>query len=211
MALNIVGECREVGALRASIEKRRRSAPQSRARWQLAQAVFPSAERRVSQNSARPSSTSADAAWLYGLSTPKSCTPCARSAGSAWTPADAKIRARRRDFMAAHDKLESVQQVDAGVLNVAYEESGPPDGTPVLLLHGFPYDIHAFDAVAASLAAAGCRVIVPFVRGYGPTRFLLQDTPRSGQQAVLAHDTLALMGALKIEKAILAGFDWGSR
>jgi pimeloyl-ACP methyl ester carboxylesterase len=81
----------------------------------------------------------------------------------------------------------------------------------VLLLHGFPYDVHSFDEVAASLAAAGCRVIVPYVRGYGPTRFRYPNTPRSGQQAVLAHDTLELMDALKIEKAVLAGFDWGSR
>ena len=81
----------------------------------------------------------------------------------------------------------------------------------MLLLHGFPYDSHAFDEVAASLAKAGCRAIVPHVRGYGATRFLSPQTPRSGQQAVLAHDVLALMDALKIEKAVLAGFDWGSR
>jgi pimeloyl-ACP methyl ester carboxylesterase len=84
-------------------------------------------------------------------------------------------------------------------------------GAPVLLLHGFPYDIHSFDDVTASLAAAGCRVIVPYVRGYGATRFLSPHTPRSGQQAVLAHDALALMDALSIESAVLAGFDWGSR
>ena len=99
----------------------------------------------------------------------------------------------------------------AGVLDVAYEESGPRDGAPVLLLHGFPYDIHAFDEVAASLAASGCRTIVPYVRGYGPTRFLYPNTPRSGQQAVLAHDVVTLMDALAIESAVLAGFDWGSR
>ena len=80
-----------------------------------------------------------------------------------------------------------------------------------MLLHGFPYDIHSFDEVAASLAAAGCRVIVPYVRGYGPTRFLYPNTPRSGQQAVLAHDVIELMDALGIERAVLAGFDWGSR
>lgn len=98
-----------------------------------------------------------------------------------------------------------MKQVRAGVLEVAYEERGA--GTPVILLHGFPYDIHAFDEVVLK----GCRVITPYVRGYGATRFLSPDTPRSGQQAVLAHDTLALMDALKIEKAIVAGFDWGSR
>jgi len=102
-----------------------------------------------------------------------------------------------------------VKRIEAGVLNVAYEETG--SGTPVLLLHGFPYDVHSFDEVASTLAAAGCRVIVPYVRGYGPTRFRYPNTPRSGQQAVLAHDTLELMDALKIDKAVIAGFDWGSR
>jgi pimeloyl-ACP methyl ester carboxylesterase len=104
-----------------------------------------------------------------------------------------------------------MKRIEAGALSVAYEEAGPPGGAPVLLLHGFPYDVHSFDEVAASLAAAGCRVIVPYVRGYGPTRFRYPNTPRSGQQAVLAHDTLELMDALKIEKATIAGFDWGAR
>jgi pimeloyl-ACP methyl ester carboxylesterase len=104
-----------------------------------------------------------------------------------------------------------LKRVHAGVLDVAYEQAGPFSGTPVVLLHGFPYDVHAFDEVAASLAAAGCRVIVPYVRGYGPTRFLYPNTPRSGQQAVLAHDVIELMDALAIESAVLAGFDWGSR
>jgi len=104
-----------------------------------------------------------------------------------------------------------LKRVHAGALDVAYEEAGPPSGAPVLLLHGFPYDIHAFDEVTANLAAAGCRVIVPYVRGYGPTRFLSPNTPRSGQQAVLAHDVTELMDALAIENAVLAGFDWGSR
>lgn len=102
-------------------------------------------------------------------------------------------------------------RIRAGALEVAYEESGPRIGAPVVLLHGFPYDIHAFDAVAASLAKSGCRVIVPYLRGYGPTRFLYPNTPRSGQQAVLAHDVVELMDALGIESAVLAGFDWGSR
>jgi pimeloyl-ACP methyl ester carboxylesterase len=104
-----------------------------------------------------------------------------------------------------------LKRVHAGVLDVAYEQAGPFGGTPVVLLHGFPYDVHAFDVAAASLAAAGCRVIVPYVRGYGPTRFLYPNTPRSGQQAVLAHDVIELMDALAIESAVLAGFDWGSR
>jgi pimeloyl-ACP methyl ester carboxylesterase len=101
--------------------------------------------------------------------------------------------------------------IQAGVLDVAYEESGPASGTPVVLLHGFPYDIHAFDEVAPLLAAKGCRVVVPYVRGYGPTRFRSADTMRSGQQAALAHDVLALMDALGIRRALLGGYDWGGR
>lgn len=104
-----------------------------------------------------------------------------------------------------------LKKVEAGVLSVAYEESGPAAGTPVLLLHGFPYDIHAYDEVTAHLVAAGCHVITPYLRGYGATQFLSADTPRSGQQAVLAHDLLALMDSLAIESAILAGYDWGGR
>lgn len=99
----------------------------------------------------------------------------------------------------------------AGVLSVGYIETGPVDGTPVLLLHGFPYDVHTYDAVTPLLASAGCRVITPYLRGYGPTRFLSGDTPRSGQQAVLALDLLALMDALSISSAVLAGYDWGGR
>ena len=99
----------------------------------------------------------------------------------------------------------------AGVLDVAYQDSGPPNGPPVFLLHGFPYDIHAYDEVAPLLVAAGCRVITPYLRGYGPTRFLSADTPRSGQQAVLAHDLLALMDALAIDSAVVTGYDWGGR
>jgi pimeloyl-ACP methyl ester carboxylesterase len=104
-----------------------------------------------------------------------------------------------------------VKHITAGVLEVAYLEHGPADGPPVLLMHGFPYDVHAYDGVAPLLAAAGHRVIVPYLRGYGPTRFLSPETPRSGQQAVLAHDLLALMDALAIPRAVLAGYDWGGR
>ena len=104
-----------------------------------------------------------------------------------------------------------LKHLKAGVLEVAYEESGGASGTPVVLLHGFPYDIHSYDDVAPLLAAAGCRVLVPYLRGYGPTRFLSQDTPRSGQQAVLAHDLLAFMDALDLSRAVLAGYDWGGR
>jgi pimeloyl-ACP methyl ester carboxylesterase len=96
-------------------------------------------------------------------------------------------------------------QITAGVLEVTYEEAGPADGTPVFLLHGFPYDVHAFDEVTPLLVAQSCRVIVPYLRGYGRTRFLSADTPRSGQQGVLGHDLLALMDALAIQSAVLAG------
>ena len=105
----------------------------------------------------------------------------------------------------------ALKQVDAGPLSVGYAEAGPPDGPAVFLLHGWPYDIHSFAEVTPLLAAAGYRVIVPFVRGYGTTRFLSGDTPRNGQQAVLAADVIAHLDALGIERAILAGFDWGAR
>ena len=104
-----------------------------------------------------------------------------------------------------------MKRIRAGVLDVAYEESGPADGVPTILLHGFPYDVHAYDEVAPILAAAGCRVIVPYLRGYGPTRFLSEKTPRSGQQSALGADLLALIDALAIEAAVLAGYDWGGR
>ena len=104
-----------------------------------------------------------------------------------------------------------LKQIDAGVLNVGYAEGGPIDGPPVILLHGWPYDIHSFVDVTPMLAKAGYRVIVPYVRGYGTTRFLSAETLRNGQPSALAVDTIALMDALKIDKAILAGFDWGAR
>jgi pimeloyl-ACP methyl ester carboxylesterase len=103
------------------------------------------------------------------------------------------------------------QTVRTDVLELAYEEHGPQDGSPVILLHGFPYDTRAFDEVAPSLAADGCRVLVPYLRGYGPTRFLSDKTPRSGEQAALGHDMLQLMDALGIRRATLAGYDWGGR
>ena len=104
-----------------------------------------------------------------------------------------------------------LKQIDAGLLNVGYAEAGPASGPPVILLHGWPYDIHAFADVAPALARAGYRVIVPYVRGYGTTRFLSADTLRNGQPSAVAVDLVDLMDALKIEKAILAGFDWGAR
>jgi pimeloyl-ACP methyl ester carboxylesterase len=105
----------------------------------------------------------------------------------------------------------ALKQIDAGLLNVGYAELGPSNGPPVILLHGWPYDIHSFVDVAPMLAKAGYRVMVPYVRGYGTTRFLSNETLRNGQPAALAVDTIAFMDALKIEKAILAGFDWGAR
>jgi len=104
-----------------------------------------------------------------------------------------------------------LKQVDAGPLNVSYAEAGPVGGPPVILLHGWPYDIYSFIDVAPLLASAGYRVIVPYVRGYGTTRFLSSDTFRNGQPAAVASDVVDLMDALQIKKAILAGFDWGAR
>src|SRR6266850_2333411 len=104
-----------------------------------------------------------------------------------------------------------LKQIDAGVLNAGYAEAGPANGPPVILLHGWPYDIHSYVDVAPLLASAGYRVIVPYLRGYGTTRFLSSDTFRNGQQSVIAFDIIALLDALKIEKAIIAGFDWGAR
>ena len=104
-----------------------------------------------------------------------------------------------------------LRQINAGLLNVGYAEAGPADGPVVVLLHGWPYDIHSFVEVAPLLAAAGYRVIVPHLRGHGSTRFLSKDTLRNGQQAAVALDIIALLDALKIRKAVFAGFDWGAR
>ena len=104
-----------------------------------------------------------------------------------------------------------LKQIDAGVLNVGYAEAGPSNGPAVILLHGWPYDIYSFVDVAPLLALAGYRVIIPYLRGYGTTRFLSSETARNGQPSALAVDVIALMDALKIEKAVLAGFDWGAR
>jgi pimeloyl-ACP methyl ester carboxylesterase len=104
-----------------------------------------------------------------------------------------------------------LRQIDAGLLNIAYAEAGPADGPPVILLHGWPYDIYSFVDVTPLLASSGYRVIVPYLRGYGATRFLSSDTMRNGQPSAVAVDIIALMDALKIQKAVLAGFDWGAR
>jgi pimeloyl-ACP methyl ester carboxylesterase len=110
-----------------------------------------------------------------------------------------------------HTSFASLKQIDAGLLNIGYAEAGPANGQAVILLHGWPYDIHSFVDVAPILAAAGYRVIVPYLRGYGSTTFLSSETFRNAQQSVVALDVIALMDALKIDKAIVGGFDWGAR
>ena len=130
--------------------------------------------------------------------------------------ADAQTNgAKPRDLPAikpgTNTSFASLKQIDAGVLNVGYAEAGPADGPAVILLHGWPYDIHSYVDVAPLLASAGYRPIIPYLRGYGPTRFLSRETARNGQQSVIAVDVLALMDALKIQKATIGGFDWGAR
>lgn len=111
----------------------------------------------------------------------------------------------------SHTSFPSIKQINAGLLNVGYAEVGPKSGSPVILLHGWPYDIHSFVDVAPLLAAQGYRVLVPYVRGCGATTFLSSATFRNGQQGVVALDVIAFMDALKIKKAIIGGFDWGGR
>jgi pimeloyl-ACP methyl ester carboxylesterase len=110
-----------------------------------------------------------------------------------------------------HTSFQTLKQVEAGVLDVGYAEDGPADGPAVVLLHGWPYDIHSYVDVTPMLAAKGYRVIVPFTRGYGTTRFISNEIARNGEQAAPALDTVALMDALGIERAVLGGFDWGAR
>lgn len=110
-----------------------------------------------------------------------------------------------------HTSFSSMKRIDAGVLDVGYAEDGPRDGPVAMLLHGWPYDIHTYVDVTPLLAAAGYRVIVPYLRGYGTTRFLSGDTPRNAQQSAIAADIIALMDALRIDKAVIAGCDWGAR
>jgi len=107
--------------------------------------------------------------------------------------------------------MATLKHINAGDLDIAYEESGNVDGTTILLLHGFPYDIRTYDEVTKRLLAENCRIIVPYLRGFGLTKFLSPDTIRSGQQAALAYDLIALMDALSIQKAIVGGYDWGGR
>jgi pimeloyl-ACP methyl ester carboxylesterase len=112
---------------------------------------------------------------------------------------------------ASHTAFTSLKQIDAGLLNVGYAEAGPADGPAVILLHGWPYDIYSFADVTPLLASAGYHVVVPYLRGYGTTTFLSSTTMRNGQQSALAVDVISLMDALKIQRAIVAGFDWGAR
>jgi pimeloyl-ACP methyl ester carboxylesterase len=139
------------------------------------------------------------AATAAGAATLAACTTTSPAPAEAGPPA------------APRHQLGPVKQVDAGGLSVGYTEAGPADGRPVILLHGWPYDIHSYADVSVLLADNGFRVIVPYARGFGSTRFLSRDTVRNGQQAALAHDVIALMDALDIPDAILAGYDWGSR
>jgi pimeloyl-ACP methyl ester carboxylesterase len=126
-------------------------------------------------------------------------------------PAKAKSTTMPRIKPGANASYGPLKQVNAGPLNIGYAEDGPANGPVVILLHGWPYDIHSFVDVAPLLAAKGYRVIIPYVRGYGTTKFLSADTLRNGQQSVVALDTINLMDALKIDKAIIGGFDWGGR
>jgi pimeloyl-ACP methyl ester carboxylesterase len=127
------------------------------------------------------------------------------------TLANANTQPAPRNAFAGATSLGPIKQIPAGLLNIGYAEAGPADGPVVILLHGWPYDIHAFVDVAPILAAKGYRVIIPHLRGHGTTTFLSADTMRNGQQAAVALDIIALMDALKIQKAIVAGFDWGAR
>jgi pimeloyl-ACP methyl ester carboxylesterase len=125
--------------------------------------------------------------------------------------ATAATGSRNDSTSTAGSALAEMRQIDAGVLNVGYADLGVHDAPVAVLLHGWPYDIHAFDQVASRLVAEGYRVIVPYLRGHGSTRFLSEQTPRNGQQSAIAADTIALMDALHIDKAVVAGFDWGAR
>jgi len=127
--------------------------------------------------------------------------------GSAQTASPSLPQVKRE----AHTSFGPLKQINAGVLSVGYVEAGPPNGSPVILLHGWPYDIHDYIDVAPVLAARGYRVIIPHLRGHGSTHFLDTATPRSGQQAAIGVDVIALMDALKIPTAVLAGYDWGGR
>jgi pimeloyl-ACP methyl ester carboxylesterase len=126
-------------------------------------------------------------------------------------PREANAGETASSMRVTNTSFDAIKQIDAGVLNVGYAEAGPSNGPALILLHGWPYDIYSFVDVAPVLASAGYRVIVPYLRGFGTTRFLSAETTRNGQQSALAVDIIALMDTLKIQKAIIAGFDWGAR
>src|SRR5690242_13680866 len=149
--------------------------------------------------------TGAAAISPAGLQTSASAASATRRAGSASGPTVPTITP------GTHTGFSTIKQVKAGLLDIGYAEAGPAHGPVVLLLHGWPYDIHSYVDVAPLLADLGYRVIVPYLRGHGSTRFLSRHTPRTAEQSAVALDIIALMDALKIEKAVLAGFDWGSR
>jgi len=139
------------------------------------------------------------------------CSPRLSAASTEVRPTGSNVANIPITGSSANTSFASLRHIDAGLLNVGYAEAGSPSGFPVILLHGWPYDIYSFVDVAPLLAAKGYRVIVPYLRGFGTTSFLSRETFRNGQQSVVALDTIALMDALKIDKAILAGFDWGAR
>ncbi|ANN17943.1 alpha/beta hydrolase [Amycolatopsis orientalis] len=138
-------------------------------------------------------------------------TAGATVAGCSAQPAVAPAAAAGPNSAGRSNSFGPLKQIDAGELSIGYAEAGPADGPVVVLLHGWPYDIHSYVDVTPRLVAAGYRVIVPFLRGYGPTRFLAKDTFRNGQQSAIAADIIALLDALKIQKAVFGGFDWGAR
>ncbi|AWN40779.1 alpha/beta fold hydrolase [Methylobacterium durans] len=148
--------------------------------------------------------------WITTAGAFLAAAPFAR-AGSAWAEPVGAPGKLPPLAAGARTGFGALRQVEAGALNVAYVDMGPATGRPVLLLHGWPYDIHSYVDVAPALAAAGYRVLIPYLRGYGQTRFLSDATPRNGQQAALAVDALDFLDALKIEKAVVAGYDWGAR
>ena len=133
----------------------------------------------------------------------------------AWTTTNAqnktKMAEQQKSNQEGFSNLVEIKQINAGDLNIGYKEMGPHNGKPVILLHGWPYDIHSYIEVAPILAAKGYRVLIPYLRGFGTTKFLSEKTIRNGQQSVFAVDIIAFMDALKIEKAIIGGFDWGAR
>ncbi|MGY6025075.1 alpha/beta fold hydrolase [Streptomyces spinosirectus] len=155
--------------------------------------------------------TGAAAASLSGLQTGASAAPAGNSAPTTQAPGGTSGPTVPPITSGTHTEFSTVKQIKAGLLDIGYAEAGPAHGPVVICLHGWPYDIHSYVDVAPLLAGLGYRVIVPYLRGHGSTRFLSRHTPRTAEQSAVALDIIALMDALKIEKAVLAGFDWGSR